>query len=161
MTDRLTPREIECVRLAGQRFRDAEIGQRLGISQGTVSNHLQRAYDKLGVRDRIRAAERLGILYTVHEMPMARAAHIGSGGAADIVVSPTEPAGTAPPSAQERQWSFPRPRLQLPPVPDSRRRRIEWVARFFVLLSLLTVVGISLVNTSQTLVDRQAPARVR
>ncbi len=71
MTERLTGREIECVQLAGQRLRDAEIAARLNISPRTVANHLQRAYGKLGVRDRIRAAQRLVILYPEYAMPIA------------------------------------------------------------------------------------------
>lgn len=62
MPDGLTPQERRCVQLAGQRLRDKEIADTLGINVGTVKNHLHRAYQKLGVSDRILAARRLAAL---------------------------------------------------------------------------------------------------
>lgn len=64
MSERLTTRESECVRLAGQGFEDKEIAARLRISPRTVGNHLHRAYAKLGVSDRKLAARRLSIGYS-------------------------------------------------------------------------------------------------
>lgn len=59
MRDGLTPREEECVRLAGQGLEDKEIAARLNLAPRTVGNHLHRAYAKLGVSDRKVAAQRL------------------------------------------------------------------------------------------------------
>ena len=42
MPESLSPREIECVRLAGLGLEDKEIAARLGISPRTVGNHLHR-----------------------------------------------------------------------------------------------------------------------
>lgn len=64
MPDSLSPREIECVRLAGLGLEDKEIAARLGISPRTVGNHLHRAYGKLGVSDRRLAARRLSNGYS-------------------------------------------------------------------------------------------------
>jgi DNA-binding CsgD family transcriptional regulator len=64
MSDSLSPREIECVRLAGFGLEDKEIAVRLGISPRTVGNHLHRAYGKLGVSDRRLAARRLSNGYS-------------------------------------------------------------------------------------------------
>lgn len=64
MSDSLSPREIECVRLAGLGLEDKEIAARLGISPRTVGNHLHRAYGKLGVSDRRLAARRLSNGYS-------------------------------------------------------------------------------------------------
>lgn len=64
MPEGLTPRESECVRLAGQGLEDKEIAARLRISPRTVGNHLHRAYAKLGVSDRKLAARRLSIGYS-------------------------------------------------------------------------------------------------
>lgn len=66
---KLTAREVECVRLAGQRLRDKEIAQRLGISPKTVANTLASAYRKLGVNDRLEAAKLLGNLYPGPSLP--------------------------------------------------------------------------------------------
>lgn len=64
MSENLSPRERECVRLAGQGLEDKEIAARLGISPRTVGNHLHRAYGKLGVSDRKLAARRLSNGYS-------------------------------------------------------------------------------------------------
>lgn len=50
--DVVTGREAEVAALAAGGLTNAEIGERLGISARTVGNHLQRAYAKVGVRDR-------------------------------------------------------------------------------------------------------------
>jgi DNA-binding CsgD family transcriptional regulator len=70
MSGKLTPKEIDCLYLAGRRLSDAEIAQRLDLSPRTVSNHLARAYGKLGVHDRIRAAAKLSILYPEYPLPI-------------------------------------------------------------------------------------------
>lgn len=62
---RLTDREVDVLRLAGEGLSNAEIGQRLFISATTVKTHLMNAYGKLGVTDRTSAvtqAMRHGIL---------------------------------------------------------------------------------------------------
>lgn len=72
MTERLTRREAECVRLAGQGLSDKEIRARLGMgSERTVQNHLQRAYAKLGVHDRRAAARHLGNDYPELPIPIS------------------------------------------------------------------------------------------
>ncbi len=60
----LTPRELECLRLAGRRLRDKEIAARLCIEVGTVKNHLASARRKLGATSRLDAADRLLLLDT-------------------------------------------------------------------------------------------------
>lgn len=56
----LSPREAEIARLAAQRVRSREIGDRLGLSVRTVDNHLARVYRKLGVAGRDELAALLG-----------------------------------------------------------------------------------------------------
>jgi DNA-binding CsgD family transcriptional regulator len=70
MAAELTPKERECLYLAGRRLSDAEIAQRLDLSPRTVGNHLTRAYAKLGVHDRIRAAAKLSKLYPEYSLPI-------------------------------------------------------------------------------------------
>ncbi|NYI98720.1 DNA-binding CsgD family transcriptional regulator [Streptomonospora nanhaiensis] len=50
--DRLTPQELQVVRLAAEGHSSAEIGARLFLSRRTVEHHLYKAYPKLGVRSR-------------------------------------------------------------------------------------------------------------
>jgi DNA-binding NarL/FixJ family response regulator len=52
----LTPRERAIVALVAQGLNTAAIGERLGISEKTVRNHLSAVYDKLQVRDRLTLA---------------------------------------------------------------------------------------------------------
>ena len=52
MTDRLTVREVSCLRLLEGGRKNKEIASQLGVAERTVSNTLQSAYRKLGVSDR-------------------------------------------------------------------------------------------------------------
>jgi LuxR family maltose regulon positive regulatory protein len=54
----LSSTEAEVARLAGAGLRNREIGERLGLTEGTVKWYLQRIYDKTGVRRRASVAER-------------------------------------------------------------------------------------------------------
>lgn len=83
---RLTPSELEIVQLAGLRLGDKEIAQQLNLSPRTVQNHLHRAYEKLGVSDRLQAARRLSDLYSGGSRPLSDAAP----------VAPMEPLSAAP-----------------------------------------------------------------
>lgn len=49
---KLSPRELSVLRLAGRRLSNDQIAAELKVSSRTVANHLQHAFDKLGVRDR-------------------------------------------------------------------------------------------------------------
>ena len=53
---RLTPRELEVVRLVGGGAKNADIARRLVISEETVKAHLTNVFGKLGVRDRVELA---------------------------------------------------------------------------------------------------------
>jgi DNA-binding CsgD family transcriptional regulator len=59
-TTPLTRREREVAELAGRGSTSREIAEKLFVSTRTVENHLQRAYEKLGVRGRVELAEALG-----------------------------------------------------------------------------------------------------
>jgi DNA-binding NarL/FixJ family response regulator len=49
----LSPREEEVVRYVALGLRNAEIGEKLSISEETVKTHLNRIFRKVGVRDRV------------------------------------------------------------------------------------------------------------
>jgi DNA-binding NarL/FixJ family response regulator len=71
--DRLTVREREIVRHVALGLRNAEIAERLGISEVTVKAHLNSAFHKIGVRDRVELtvyALRVGIV-ALDEGPMS------------------------------------------------------------------------------------------
>ncbi|MEJ6490589.1 response regulator transcription factor [Leucobacter sp. USCH14] len=55
---RLTPREVEILRLVGAGLSNPEIAAQLFIGESTVKTHLLRTFEKLGVSDRTRAVTR-------------------------------------------------------------------------------------------------------
>lgn len=55
----LTPRELEILQLLGRGLTGVAIGHLLGISARTVAKHLEHAYAKLGVTNRIDALRQL------------------------------------------------------------------------------------------------------
>jgi len=55
ISDLLTSREIQVLRLIENGYQNAEIAQRLSVSPYTVKNHVRHIFDKLGVRSRIAA----------------------------------------------------------------------------------------------------------
>lgn len=62
---RLTPRELEALRLLAQGFSTVEIADSLGVSRITARNHVTKVMDKLQVRTRLQAvvaASRRGLL---------------------------------------------------------------------------------------------------
>jgi two-component system response regulator DegU len=50
---RLTPRESEIVRCVAEGLRNAQVAQRLSISESTVKTHLNKIFQKLDIRDRL------------------------------------------------------------------------------------------------------------
>jgi len=147
MPERLTPRERQCVQLAGEGLSNKEIARRLNIrSDKTVSNHLSSAYQKLGVVNRYEASALLGD-YPDSPIPISR--RPGR--------APHRPATDAlSPGDSDRRPAV-STRSQLPPLPESRLVRLVWVLGFFLLFSMLALLGVSAVNTAQMIFDHQPP----
>jgi DNA-binding NarL/FixJ family response regulator len=58
VTEKLTERELQILRLMFTGLSNGEIGYALHVSEGTVKNHVSSILGKLGARDRIRAVLR-------------------------------------------------------------------------------------------------------
>lgn len=56
LTDKLTEREVDVLRLIARGFTNADIAERLHLSEGTVRNHVSAIFAKLEVADRTQAA---------------------------------------------------------------------------------------------------------
>ena len=56
LTDKLTEREVEVLRLLAQGLNNTDIAARLYLSEGTVRNHVSAIFAKLNVADRTQAA---------------------------------------------------------------------------------------------------------
>jgi len=54
-TEELTTRETEVMRLIAGGLSNREIGEALGIAEGTIKTHVSSVLGKLGVRDRVQA----------------------------------------------------------------------------------------------------------
>jgi len=65
LADPLSARELEVLRALREGLSNKEIGSKLGLTEGTVKNHMTQVLSKLGVLDRTQAALRahaLGLL---------------------------------------------------------------------------------------------------
>jgi len=144
MSDNLSPREMECVRLAGQGLEDKEIAARLGISPRTVGNHLHRAYAKLGVSDRKLAARRLSNDYS---------------GKAILIPEPTEEGLVDPASAEQSvdDSSVASTSWSLPPPPRGMGARLGVVIAGAVVALLLAIGIVTAGMVVPSLFDRIAP----
>ena len=56
LTDKLTERELDVLRLIAKGINNSEIANQLHLSEGTVRNHVSAILEKLGVSDRTHAA---------------------------------------------------------------------------------------------------------
>jgi DNA-binding NarL/FixJ family response regulator len=59
---RLSPRQLEVMQLLSQGKSVKEIARHLELGVGTVKVHLSQAYSTLGVRNRVEAVMRAGLL---------------------------------------------------------------------------------------------------
>lgn len=56
ITDKLTGREVDVLRLIARGLSNTEIAEQLHLSEGTIRNHVSAIFSKLNVSDRTQAA---------------------------------------------------------------------------------------------------------
>lgn len=110
MGDRLSRRQLQCVRLAGEGLSNKEIARRLGptISPSTVNNHLSNAYRRLGTSDRYEAVSIVSRDYPVSSR-FAPDPLSSSGGPTLDHPAPVERSGVPEKRRGRSGWFLPRP----------------------------------------------------
>src|SRR5687768_12073471 len=151
MGDRLSRRQLQCVRLAGEGLSNKEIARRLGatISPNTVNNHLSNAYKRLGTSDRYEA-----VRIVSRDYPLSSSfAHDPLPPARDLTLSPSAPdQHSSAPSDHlaNTDWFLPRP--------DRRVLvRLVLVLAFATGAAIVTTGIVSVMAATTRTVAEQAP----
>lgn len=151
LIDSLTPREREILRLAALRLGDKEIAQQLSLSPRTVQNHLHRAYEKLGVSNRIQASRLLSDHYSGESITMSPPAPITADrGVTEAAIKPLED-GKAPGGVLYRRYAA---------LNEWRRPRklggsVLWLILLWALAWIvIALVGAGLINPVLESIDR-------
>lgn len=148
MSDKLTRREVQCVRLAGQSLSNKEIAAKLNLSPSTVNNHLSRAYAKLGTSNRHTASSLVARDYPdfsrFQPIPIADVA-----AAPQVAVRPGDDAG---PQTGDLLSTWP-----LPPPPRDRIGRITTILILAVVAAVITIGLVAIVEASMASFSAIAP----
>ncbi|MEJ6787931.1 helix-turn-helix transcriptional regulator [Brevundimonas sp. BR2-1] len=156
MGDRLSRRQLQCVRLAGEGLSNKEIARRLGatISPNTVNNHLSNAYKRLGTSDRYEA-----VRIVSRDYPLS----------SSFVPDPlsTSPPPAFPSSAPEEQAGAPgdRPGPSSWFLPRPDRRILVRLALVLAFAMGAAIVSIGIVSvmaaTTRTAAEQAPPDAIR
>lgn len=151
MGDRLSRRQLQCVRLAGEGLSNKEIARRLGatISPSTVNNHLSNAYKRLGTSDRYEA-----VRIVSRDYPLSSPF---SPGPLSTGPSPTFP-GSAPDEQTGVQGECPGPSSWFLPRPDGRILvRLALVLAFAMGAAIVSIGIVSVMAATTRAAAEQAP----
>lgn len=150
MVQRLTRREIQCVRLAGEGRSNKEIARDLALSPSTVNNHLTHAYAKLGTSDRSTAAAIAASDYPdfsrFQPSPVAPSR--------DVVLPPTTPGsdhGDGGDTTVPSNWF-------LPPPPKRRSTRALAILVLAIVAAVATIGMVSVVGAGMSVFAGHAPS---
>ncbi len=146
MADRLTERQLECLRLSAT-MTDKDIGRHLGISHHTVSLHIREAMRRLQVSSRKAALRRLASepLYGSEAIPVP------------VNPGPDRPAPGDPVDDMEGTiWTTTGAWL-LPP-PPRRGLRLGLILVFAAVAALITVGIVNVVSLAVGALESHAPS---
>lgn len=154
--DKLTPREQEILLLAAERLGDKEIALRLNLSPRTVQNHLHRAYEKLGVSDRLQAARVLSNCYSGRPAPLFPTDAAGAERAVvERVVARLGDGKTSAPRRLEAGHASVRATVQAWPPPRKLGGSVLWLILLWALAwVMIAVIGASLINPVLEVIER-------
>lgn len=148
MANRLTRREIQCVRLAGESLSNKEIAARLRVSPRTVNNHLSAAYAKLATSNRQDAAAVVAREYPdftrLQPIPIASPAPL-----TEVSTRPGDELAATPQAASEN-WLLPAP-------PETRVLRLAIILGLTVLAAVITMGLVAIVDASLASIGGYAP----
>lgn len=156
MGDRLSRRQLQCVRLAGEGLSNKEIARRLGptISPSTVNNHLSNAYKRLGTSDRYEA-----VRIVSRDYPLSSSFSPGP--------LSSDPSATFPGVAPDRQpgapGDRPGPSSWFLPRPDRRILvRLALVLAFAMGAAIVSIGIVSVMAaTTRTAAEQAPPGAIR
>lgn len=145
MPDRLTERQLQCLRLSAT-MTDKDIARRLGLSHHTVSLHIREAMRRLGASSRKAALREIAEnpLYAsdaIPERPAAPSPRPASGDQADE--------RTTTPGATDRGWFLPPP-----PTPVVR---LGVILAFAAVAALITVGIVQAISGALSALEPHAP----
>lgn len=151
LSESLTPRQVECLRLVWERRTSKEIAAELGLSKGTVDTYIFEAVTALGARNRRDAAAMLygaepgtkPVLSTVGEpekLPPAKF-NLDSAGVSPPLVDAPPAAPSTKASAPIRPWATDDRPLNLMPLWQILGWMVAIAIGSMLLLTLATVIG--------------------
>lgn len=149
MSDDLTRREIQCVRLAGKAYSNKEIAAELKLSPSTVNNHLSAAYSKLGTSNRRVAAALVARDYPedsrFQTIPMATTQR------SDPEVGRPGDGHATDDDPRSSSWPLPAP-------PKGVLPRLIGVLGFAVIAAVITIGLVAIVESAMSNFSALAPA---
>ncbi|WP_427789193.1 helix-turn-helix domain-containing protein [Brevundimonas diminuta] len=154
--DKLTPREREILLLASERLGDKEIALQLNLSPRTVQNHLHRAYEKLGVSDRLQAARVMSNCYSGRPAPLFPMPPVGADrSVVERAVAHLEGGKTSPGDAFRGLAGGQAAALKAWPRPPRLGGSVLWLILLWALAwVMVAVIGASLINPVLEVIER-------
>lgn len=141
ITDILTPRQLECMRLVERGLTAKQIAHKLTISHRTVEQHVSDALDALGANNRLAAVARMREIEPKKSAPPPPAPPLREAANIETYLRPDTPQRVLTEPEVEEEW---------PLVPSIGGRasnaplamRKAWIIRIAALAIMLTIIPI-------------------
>ena len=148
ITDILTPRQLECMRLVEQGLTAKQIAHQLTISHRTVEQHVSDALDALGANNRLAAVARMRELEPKKAEQPAYTFMLREASTIDSHLRPDPPLLRAEEPEIQEEWPIvPSMGGELSTAPPAIRKawmiRIAAIAIMLTVIPILTILGLS------------------